>query len=83
LYFKHGNTPSNTYDLSQLVCKNFGNYDISCEIVRLVDLDIKAGLDADMGGGDEWPDIENKTLQHFNLCYSGLVGYTVFSDPEQ
>ena len=23
---KHGNTPSNTYDLSRLVCKNLGNY---------------------------------------------------------
>jgi multimeric flavodoxin WrbA len=57
---KHGNASSNTYELSQLVCKNLGNYDISCEIVRLVDLDIKAGLNTDMGDGDEWPAIEKK-----------------------
>jgi hypothetical protein len=49
---------------------------------KVSDLDIKSGLNADMGGGDEWPDIENKTLQHFNLYYPGLVGYTVFSDVE-
>jgi|Kansoi200Nextera_1026148.scaffolds.fasta_scaffold155050_1 hypothetical protein len=31
------------------------------EMLRLVDLDINAGLNTDMGdGGDEWPVIEKK-----------------------
>lgn len=31
-------------------------------IVRIVDADVKPGVEADMGGGDEWPGIRDKVL---------------------
>jgi multimeric flavodoxin WrbA len=37
-------------------------HDVTGEIVRIVDHDVKPGVDFDMGGGDEWPAIRQKML---------------------
>lgn len=52
--------PSHTEELAQFVCKNLENYNITCNVESLVDLHIKAGLETNMGKGDEWPAIEKK-----------------------
>lgn len=35
---------------------------VECESVRCVDFDIAPGVEADMGGGDQWPQIRQKVL---------------------
>ncbi len=59
---------------------------VETEIVRLVDLDIKPGVDSDMGKGDEWPGVREKILaadilivatptwlgQHSSVCMRAL-----------
>lgn len=37
-------------------------HDVETEIVRVVDLDIKPGVKADEGDGDDWPGIRAKIL---------------------
>lgn len=37
-------------------------HDVSSELVRLVDHDVKPGVEKDMGEGDEWPAIREKVL---------------------
>ncbi|WP_214466244.1 flavodoxin family protein [Microbacterium flavescens] len=37
-------------------------YDVEGEIVRVVDFDVKPGVEADMGDGDEWPGIRDKIM---------------------
>lgn len=37
-------------------------HDVACEIVRLVEYDIKPGIKSNMGKGDEWPGIQEKIL---------------------
>lgn len=48
--------------LAQQVLDALAAYDVSGEIVRVVDLDVKPGVEADMGEGDEWPGIREKVL---------------------
>lgn len=48
--------------LAQQVLDALGNHDVTGEIVRVVDLDVKPGVEADMGDGDEWPSIRKKVL---------------------
>lgn len=47
--------------LSQLL-DAFGDYDAKGEIVRVADLDIKAGVSADEGEGDDWPTLRKRVL---------------------
>jgi multimeric flavodoxin WrbA len=37
-------------------------FGVSGEVVRVVDFDVKPGVEADMGDGDEWPGIREKVL---------------------
>ena len=37
-------------------------YEVEGEIVRVVDFDVKPGVEADMGDGDQWPGIRDKVL---------------------
>ncbi|GAA1925521.1 NAD(P)H-dependent oxidoreductase [Microbacterium aoyamense] len=45
-------------------------HDVDGEIVRVVDHDVKPGVEADMGGGDEWPGIRRKILEADILVFS-------------
>lgn len=51
---------SNTEALARVVMGELARHDIDCELIRLVDLDIKPGVTSDQGGGDEWPKIRTK-----------------------
>ncbi|MBD8023517.1 flavodoxin family protein [Microbacterium gallinarum] len=48
--------------LAQQVLDALEPYGVEGEIVRVVDFDVKPGVDADMGDGDEWPGIREKVM---------------------
>lgn len=48
---------SNTATLSEFLCDRLERKDVACETIRLVDHEILAGTESDMGDGDEWPAI--------------------------
>ncbi len=53
---------SHTEVLCDLVIDDLRPYNVDCEIVRLVEYDIRPGIKSDMGKGDEWPGILKKVL---------------------
>ena len=48
--------------LAQQVLDALAPHGVEGEIVRVVDLDVKPGVEADMGDGDEWPAIREKVM---------------------
>lgn len=48
--------------LAQQVLDALASHEVTGEIVRVVDFDVKPGVETDMGGGDEWPSIREKVL---------------------
>ncbi|MGA7148842.1 MAG: NAD(P)H-dependent oxidoreductase [Microbacterium sp.] len=48
--------------LAQQVLDALATHDVGGEMVRVVDFDVKPGVEADMGDGDEWPGIRDKVL---------------------
>jgi multimeric flavodoxin WrbA len=48
--------------LGQQVLDALAPYDVRGEMVRVVDFDVRPGVEADMGDGDEWPGIRDKVL---------------------
>jgi len=59
---RSGREFSHTDTLCEVVAECLRSHNVACEIVRLVDYDIKPGLKSNMGKGDEWPVIINKVL---------------------
>ncbi|WP_428149611.1 flavodoxin family protein [Brevundimonas sp.] len=51
---------SNTEALARVVIAELEKGGAEVEMIRLVDLDIKPGVSADEGDGDQWPDIDRK-----------------------
>ena len=54
---------SNTEALAQVVADELAKHDVESEFVRVVDHDVKPGVENDMGEGDEWPSILTKVLE--------------------
>ena len=54
--------PSNTEALAKVLTDEWGKAGITSEVVRLVDLDIKPGVESDMGPGDDWPRVREKIV---------------------
>lgn len=52
--------PSNTEALARVLMAEWAKEEIACELIRLVDLDIKPGVKSDQGGGDQWPEVRAK-----------------------
>ena len=46
---------SNSESLAEVVIEALRKEDVETEMIRLVDLDIKPGVQSDEGDGDEWP----------------------------
>jgi multimeric flavodoxin WrbA len=61
---------SSSEKLGQQVLDALAPYDVQSEIVRVVDYDVKPGVEADMGDGDEWPGIRDKVLAADILVFS-------------
>jgi multimeric flavodoxin WrbA len=53
---------SNTEALARVVMDALEADSVSCELVRLVDLDVRPGVSSDEGGGDEWPQVCERVL---------------------
>jgi multimeric flavodoxin WrbA len=54
--------PSNTEALARVVTAELGHRGVDVEFVRVVDHDVRPGVETDMGGGDGWPAIHQKLL---------------------
>lgn len=53
---------SSTELLAQQVLDALAAHDVEGESVRVVDHDVKPGVDADMGDGDEWPRLRERVM---------------------
>jgi multimeric flavodoxin WrbA len=53
---------SNTEALAKVVETAIQARDVETELVRALDYRIKPGVESDMGGGDEWPQLREKVL---------------------
>lgn len=54
--------PSNTEGLAGTVIAALMGHGVEVETVRAVDLDIRPGVETDMGDGDDWPAVHDKVL---------------------
>lgn len=59
---KPGNKPSSTDKLLGEVLAELAKHDVSGEVVRVADLNIKPGVTSDEGDGDEWPKLRRKII---------------------
>lgn len=57
-----GDEPSSTEKLLGEVAEQLKKLDVTCSTVRIVDHNIKFGVEADMGGADEWPKIHDQII---------------------
>lgn len=55
--------PSNTEALANVLTTEWMKAGVSSEVIRLVDLDIKPGVESDMGPGDAWPAVRAKIVE--------------------
>ncbi|MFN3352778.1 MAG: flavodoxin family protein [Brevundimonas sp.] len=53
---------SNTEALARVLIEQFERDGVETNLVRLVDLNIKPGVESDMGEGDDWPSVRDKIL---------------------
>ena len=56
--------------LAQQLLDALAAHDVQGEMVRVVDFDVKPGVEADMGDGDEWPGIRDKLLSADILVFA-------------
>lgn len=54
--------PSSTDLLAQQLLDALQEHGVGGDLVRAVDLDIRPGVEADMGEGDQWPDLRKRIL---------------------
>jgi multimeric flavodoxin WrbA len=55
--------PSSTSLMIQQVLTALAEHGVTGEEVRVVDLDIRPGVNKDMGDGDEWPEVRRRILE--------------------
>ena len=53
---------SSTHLIASQVLEQLAEHDVIGELVRVVDHDVKPGVEKDMGDGDAWPAIRDKVL---------------------
>jgi multimeric flavodoxin WrbA len=53
---------SSTHLIASQVLQELAHHDVVGELVRVVDHDVKPGVDKDMGDGDAWPALRDKVL---------------------
>jgi len=54
--------PSSSLLIAEQVLAELAKYDVTGETLRVVDHDVKPGVETDMGDGDAWPAIREKLL---------------------
>lgn len=84
--------PSNTEALARVVMGQLEQEGVTCELIRLVDLNIKPGVKSDQGEGDDWPMVRAKIAaseilvmatptwlgQHSSVCQRALERLDAF-----
>ncbi|HEX8233620.1 MAG TPA: NAD(P)H-dependent oxidoreductase [Caulobacteraceae bacterium] len=84
--------PSNTEALARVVMGQLEAEGVSCDLIRLVDLNIKPGVKSDQGEGDDWPMVRAKIAaseilvmatptwlgQHSSVCQRALERLDAF-----
>ena len=76
---RSGQEFSHTATLSELVVECLRSQNVACEIIRLVDYNIKPGTRSNMGKGDEWPGILKKVLDADIIVFATPVWWGVQS----
>jgi multimeric flavodoxin WrbA len=54
--------PSSSDLMARQVLEELGKHGVTGSVVRVVDHDVKPGVEADMGDGDEWPAIREQMI---------------------
>lgn len=54
--------PSSSQLIAQQVLDELATHGVKGDSVRVVDHDVRPGVETDMGDGDEWPDLRRKVL---------------------
>ncbi|MFL1428630.1 MULTISPECIES: flavodoxin family protein [unclassified Nocardiopsis] len=54
--------PSSSELLARQVLDALAGHGAAGDLVRVVDLDVRPGVETDMGGGDAWPDVRRRVL---------------------
>ncbi|MFC6094352.1 flavodoxin family protein [Saccharothrix lopnurensis] len=54
--------PSSTDKMARQVLDELAGHGVRGDLVRVVDHDVRPGVEKDMGGGDEWPAIRDRVL---------------------
>ncbi|EMY32443.1 hypothetical protein D477_020083 [Arthrobacter crystallopoietes BAB-32] len=54
--------PSSSELLARQVVQQLSSHGVECDLLRVVDHDIKPGVQTDMGDGDAWPGIRERVL---------------------
>lgn len=54
---------SNTEALAGTVVEALEGEGVECDLVRLVDLDVRPGVSSDEGDGDQWPQVRERILR--------------------
>jgi len=70
---------SHTEVLAQVLLEQLAVYKVGGEIIRLVDYNIKPGVESDEGEGDEWPGILKKVLAADILIFATPIWWGVQS----
>ncbi|MFP5312532.1 MAG: flavodoxin family protein, partial [Actinomycetes bacterium] len=55
-------TPSSSELMAQHILDELEGHGVATDSLRIVDHDVKRGVQVDMGNGDEWPAIHEKIL---------------------
>src|SRR4030081_2865882 len=71
---KPSSSPSSTEKLLKELLAAFGEYDAAGNIVRVADFNIKPGVSADEGAGDDWPEL----LQRVLACDILVIGSPIW-----
>jgi multimeric flavodoxin WrbA len=80
---RSGREFSHTDTLCEVVAECLRSKNVACEIVRLVDYDIKPGIKSNMGKGDEWPGILKKVLDADIIVFATPVWWGIQSSVMQ
>lgn len=59
---KSGNAPSSTQSMLDQVLEALAQHDIRTDSGRVVDFDVKPGVSADEGAGDQWPELRTRIM---------------------
>src|SRR5690606_3196652 len=59
---KSGSEPSSTQKLVDQLLQALGKHGVESSHARVADFNVKAGVKADEGGGDQWPELRQKVM---------------------